>query len=75
MTELNSTEEKNSFIAMPGKGGTQWAHVLKAMCPIVEGLMRSFIAMVQRGRGQLVGILLMGWWRGKWESASSTFCF
>ena len=47
---------------MPGKEGTQWAHVLKAMCPSVEGLMRSFIAMVQRGRGQLVGVLLMGWW-------------
>ena len=30
--------------------------------------------MVQRGRGQLVDILLTGWWGGKWESASSTWC-
>ena len=25
------------------------------------------------GRGQLVNFLLIGWWWGKWESASSTF--
>ena len=31
--------------------------------------------MVQRGRGQLVDLLLIGWWGGKWESASSTFWF
>ncbi|KAM9051163.1 uncharacterized protein AAG666_002673 isoform 2-T2 [Megaptera novaeangliae] len=31
--------------------------------------------MVQRGRDQLVDILLIGWWGGKWESASSTFRF
>ena len=60
---------------MPGKGGTQWANVLKAVCPSVEGLMKSFKAVVQRGRGQFLGVLLMGWWTGKWESASSTFCF
>ena len=29
--------------------------------------------MVQRGRDQLVDILLIGWWGGKWESVSSTF--
>ena len=31
--------------------------------------------MVQRGRDQLVDLLLIGWWWGKWESASSTFGF
>ena len=31
--------------------------------------------MVQRGRDQLVDFLLIGWWWGKWESASSTFWF
>ena len=32
--------------------------------------------MVQRGgRDQLVDLLLIGWWWGKWESASSTFWF
>ena len=37
--------------------------------------MRAFIVMVQRGRDQLVDILLIGWWGGKWASASSTFWF
>ena len=37
--------------------------------------MRSFIVTVQRGHGQLVVILLTGWWGGKRESASSTFWF
>ena len=31
--------------------------------------------MVQRGHAQLMGILLIGWWGGKWKSASSTFWF
>ena len=31
--------------------------------------------MVQRGCGDLMGILLIGGWWGKWESASSTFWF
>ena len=35
-----------------------------------------FIAAVQRGgRGQLMDILLIGWWRSNWESVSSTFWF
>ena len=38
--------------------------------------MRSFIVMVQKGRyDQLVDILLIGWWGGKRESASSTCWF
>ena len=31
--------------------------------------------MVQRGCDQLVDIFLIGWWWGKWESASSAFSF
>ena len=32
--------------------------------------------MVQRGGcDQLMDILLIGWWEGKWELASSTFWF
>ena len=37
--------------------------------------MRSFVVMVQRGRDQLMDILLIGWWDGKWESASPIFWF
>ena len=29
--------------------------------------MRSFIVIVQRRRDQLMDILLVGWWSGKWE--------
>ena len=53
----------------------QWAHALRTARPDLEGLVRSLMVMVQRGRDQLVDILLMGWWGGKWESASSTFWF
>ena len=31
--------------------------------------------MAQRGRDQLVDVLLIGWWWGKRESASPTFWF
>ena len=31
--------------------------------------------IVHRGRDQLMGSLLIGWWWGKWESASATFWF
>ena len=55
-------EEKNSFIALLGKGGQQQANALKTVCPALEGLVRSFIVIVQRGRDQLTDILLMGWW-------------
>jgi len=41
----------------------------------LERIVRSFIVMVQRGCGQLVDFLLISWWWGKWEVASSTFWF
>ena len=59
---------------MPGKGGHSIANALKTMCPNLEGVVRSFIVVFQRGHDQLVDLLLIGWWGGKWESASSTFC-
>ena len=37
--------------------------------------MRSSTVMVQRGRDQLMDILLIGWWGGKWELPSSTLWF
>ena len=54
---------------------TQQANALKTVCPNLERIMRSFIVMVQRGCDQLVDFLLISWWWGKWEVASSTFCF
>ena len=39
--------------------------------PDLEGAVRCFIVMIQRGCHQLMDILLTGWWWGKWESASS----
>ena len=66
---------KEELCCFARQRGAQWASALKTVCPTLEGIVRSFIAMVQRGRDQLLGILLTGWWWGKWESASSTFCF
>ena len=53
--------EKNSFIALPGKGGHNGIMPSKLLCPHLEGVVRSFMVMVQRGRDQLVDILLIGW--------------
>jgi len=33
-----------------------------AMCLYMEGVVKSFITMVQRGCDQLAAILLIGWW-------------
>ena len=57
--------KKNSFIGLLGKGGQQQANALKTVCPALEGLVRSFTVIVQRGRDQLIDILLMGWWWDK----------
>ena len=42
--------------------GPQQANVLKTVCPDLERIVRRFLVMVQRGRDQLVDILLIGWW-------------
>ena len=62
---------KGVFHGFARQKGTQWAHAFKALCPHLGKTVRSFI--VQRGRDQLLDGLLMGWWRGKQESASSSF--
>ena len=54
--------EKDSFITLPGKGGHSGLLTQKTMCPHLERIVRSFIAVVQRGHDQLVDILLKGWW-------------
>lgn len=42
--------------------GLQWANALKVVYPDLERVVRSFIAMVQRGRhDQLADTLLIGW--------------
>ena len=67
-TELNlrgtvlGEVENNSFIALPGNGGTQWANDLKTVCSSLKVVVRSCIVMVQReGYDQLMDILLIGW--------------
>ena len=57
--------EKDSFLTFPGKGGHGGLLPRKTMCLNLERIVRSFIVMVQRGRDQLVDILLIGWWGGK----------
>ena len=66
---------KEQLYCFARQRGPQRANALKIVCPDLEGLVRSFIAMVQSGRHQLVDILLIGWWWGKGGSASSTFGF
>ena len=41
--------ERNSFIALPGKGGTQPANALKTVCPAQEGLVRSLTVFKEQG--------------------------
>ena len=68
-------EAENSFIALPGKRGHSRLMPSKLCVPTWRGVVRSFTVMVQRGCDQLMDFLLIGWWWGKWESASSTFWF
>ena len=53
--------DESSFIALPGKGGPRQANALRIMCPTLEGIVKLFIVMVQKGRGQLIDFLLIGW--------------
>ena len=49
--------EKNSFIALSGKGGHNGLNPSK-----LERIVRNFIVIVQRGHDQLIIVLLIGWW-------------
>ena len=54
-TELNLRDtvlgevENTSFIALPGKGWTQWANDLKTVCSSLKVVVRRCIATAQRG--------------------------
>ena len=67
--------EKDSFLTLPGKGALSKPMPSKPSVPTWETIVRSFTVIVQRGHGQLVDILLIGWCGGERESASSTFWF
>ena len=70
---VSGSLEKDSFIALAMKGTTSGL-IPSKLCLNLEAVVRSFIVMVQRGGcDQLMGILLIGWWGGNSESASSTF--
>ena len=45
--------EKNSFIALPGKGGTQRAHAWKTACPNLGGFSEEFYS-----NGSRAGLLI-----------------
>ena len=57
-----SEVEKDSFITLPSKGSHSRLPPSKLLSPNLEKTVRNFIVIVQRGRGQLTDILLMGWW-------------
>ena len=61
--------EKNSFIALPSKGGHS-RRMSSKLCLNLEGLARSFIFKFQRDPHQFVDLLLIGSWKDKWMSAS-----
>ena len=42
--------EKNSFIALPGKGGTQWAKALKKLCPNLGRFREEFYSNSSKAR-------------------------
>ena len=65
--------EAGSFITLPDRGCHSGLMSSKLLCPNLRKIVRSVIVTVQRGRDQLIGVLLMGWWWGRQESTSSTF--
>ena len=69
-----SRKEQLHFFAR--QRGPQRADALKVKCSDLEAVVRSFIVKIERGGcDQLMDILRIGWWWGKWESSSSTFGF
>ena len=49
--------EKNSFIALPGKGGHSKLMPTKPVCPTQEDLVRRFMATVQGGTDDKIRVL------------------
>ena len=54
--------EVEKFYCFARQRGPQRANALKTVCPNLERLVRRFTVIVQRGRDQLLDILLIGWW-------------
>ena len=54
------TVENNSFITLPGKGGHSRLIPPKLSVPPPGGVVESL--ELKSRRGQLMGILLIGWW-------------
>ena len=53
--------QKNSFIALSGKGGRRGLMPSKLCVPPQKRVVRSFTVMVQRGCVQLMDIFLFGY--------------
>ena len=51
--------EDNSLIALLVKEAAEWANASKTMCPILEGIVTSFIIMVQRWHDKLLDFILI----------------
>ena len=73
--EVLGNIEESSFIGLPGKVGHRGLMPSKSCVPTWgQGIVRTFLVMVQRWCDQLVDVFwLLA--RDKWESASSTFWF
>ena len=61
--------EKNSFIALPGKGGHSKLMPTKPVCPTQEDLVRRFMATVQGGTDDKIRVK----WLGTWKMMESGF--
>jgi len=57
-TEFWDEIEKKQPYCFARQRGPQQVDALKTVCPHLEGVVRSFIVMVQRGHDQLLDILL-----------------
>ena len=66
--------EKNSFIALPGKGGHSGLIPWK-LCPAPGNDSEEFYSVQIARHDQLVDFPLIDWWWGNWESGSLTFWF
>ena len=41
--------ERNSFVALPGKGGHSGLNTLKTVCPALEGVVRNLTVFKEQG--------------------------
>ena len=78
-TELNLrdrvwSEVENSFTVFPGRGGHREREP-STLCLSLDGVVRSFIVIVQGVCDQIVDILLIGWWWSKWKWNHHPFWF